>query len=111
MIFHVAGVFLGVAQDLAGRQDDGQAGIGKPAQVLADPVDFGSLAGGEASLDIGLHQQGPGLQVGFGLGQVKLTPGGGNVPGEGQQGEQGDQQIGRKELPDQALAGHDAILP
>jgi hypothetical protein len=32
------------------------------------------------------------------------------MPAEGQQGQEGDQEIGRKELPNQALAAHEAIL-
>ena len=105
VILHARRVFVRIAHHRPGRQDNGEAGSGEPAQFLAQLVQGRAPGGSKLPPDVRLHQASPVLQIPGSLRQIKLAPGPGGIPGHRQQGDERDQQIRRKKLPDQPFCG------
>jgi hypothetical protein len=95
-----------IAENLAGRQQQGNAGGGLPTELLAEPVEGLAIGSGQKVGHLVFYQAGPGGEVGSRFLDVKIAERAGKVPGEPKKDHCQDRQVGGKELPEKALRSH-----
>jgi hypothetical protein len=110
MVVHSSRVLFRVAQNLTGRQDDGIPGSRFLSYLFADFIDPCPSLRGKPPFYLALHQASPYLQVTGRFLEIKFPPRPGRIPGNCHQGDEGDQEKGGKDQPDEAYATHALFL-